>query len=113
MKRTTILTLGSSALMSFALLAGAATMSSADTDAAEAQAFLAAPGSISAAISAAETQSGGKAMSAEFEEDGTNVGMYEVEIVMADGTISEHLVDPADNSVKPARKDDDDENERN
>ena len=114
MKRTTILTLGSSALMSLGLLAGAATMAAADTSAAEAKAFLAAPGSISAAINAAEAQSGGKAMSAEFEEDGTTVGMYEVEIVMPDGTVSEHLVNPADNSVKAAPTDDDDtENESN
>ncbi len=114
MKRTTILTLGSSALMSLGLLAGAATMAAADTSAAEAKVFLAAPGSISAAISAAEAKSGGKAMSAEFEEDGTNAGMYEVEIVMPDGTMSEHLVNPADNSVKAAPTDKDDtENESN
>ncbi len=110
MKRTTILTLGSGALMSLGLLAGAATIASADTSAAEAKAFLAAPGSISAAISAAEAQSGGKAMSADFEEDGANAGMYEVEIVMPDGTVSEHLVNPADNSVKAAPAEDETEN---
>ena len=114
MKRNTILALGSSALMSLGLLAGAATIATADTSAAEAQAFLAAPGSLSAAISAAEMQTGGKAMSADFEEDGANAGMYEVEIVMPDGTVSEHLVNPADNSVKPAPADEDQkENESN
>ncbi len=114
MKRNTILALGSSALISLAMLGGAATMASADTSAAEAKAFLAAPGSLSAAISAAETSSGGKAMSADFEEDGANAGMYEVEIVMPDGTVSEHLVNPADNTVKAAPAEEDEtENESN
>ncbi|WP_415183445.1 PepSY domain-containing protein [Phaeovulum sp.] len=107
MKRNAILTLGSAALMSLGLLGGAVTMASADTSPAEAQAFLAAPGSLSAAVSAAETSTGGKAMSADFEEDGVDAGMYEVEIVMPDGTVTEHLVNPADNSVKAAPADDD------
>ncbi|MBB3996107.1 hypothetical protein GGR95_003775 [Sulfitobacter undariae] len=109
MKRNTIIALGSSALMSLSLIAGAATIASADTSVEEAQAFLAAPGSISAAINAAETSTGGKAMSADFEEDGANAGMYEVEVVMPDGTTSEHLVNPADNSVTVAPEDNDDE----
>ncbi len=114
MKRNTILALGSTALMSLSLLGGAATMALADTSPAEAKAFLAAPGSLSAAISAAETSTGGKAMSADFEEDGANAGMYEVEIVMPDGTVSEHLVNPADNAVKLAPADEDKkENESN
>ncbi|WP_323036433.1 hypothetical protein [Pararhodobacter sp.] len=118
MKRTTILALGTSTLMSLGLLGGAATMALADTSPAEAQVFLAAPGSLTAAVSAAEASSGGKAMSAEFEEDGTDAGMYEVEIVMPDGSVAEYLVNPADNSVRlmPADTDDgddDDENESN
>ncbi|WP_323005018.1 hypothetical protein [Pseudorhodobacter sp.] len=116
MKRNTILALGSTALMSLGLLTGA-TMALADTSPAEAKAFLAAPGSLSAAVSAAETSTGGKAMSADFEEDGADAGMYEVEIVMPDGTVTEHLVNPADNSVKLAPADDDkddkDENKSN
>lgn len=112
MKRNTILTLGSSALMSLGLIAGAATMAHAETSAAEAKAFLAAPGSLSAAVSAAETQSGGKAMSADFEDNGANAGMYEVEVVMPDGTVSDHLVNPADNSVTAAPADED-HNENN
>lgn len=105
MKRNTILSVGSSALISLAMLGGAATMASADTSAAEAQAFLAAPGSLSAAVSAAEASTGGKAMSAEFEDDGANAGMYEVEIVMPDGTVTDHLVNPADNLIKAAPAD--------
>lgn len=107
MKRNAILTLGTGALLSLGLLGGAASMAIAGTSAAEAKAFLAAPGSLSAAISAAETSTGGKAMSADFEEDGANAGMYEVEIVISDGTVSEHLVNPADNSVKAAPADED------
>lgn len=112
MKRNAILTLGTGALLSLGLLGGAASMALAGTSAAEAKAFLAAPGSISAAISAAESSTGGKAMSAEFEEDGAAAGMYEVEIVMPDGTVSEHLVNPADNSVKLAPADADDNDEK-
>jgi hypothetical protein len=107
MTRNAILTLGTGALLSLGLLGGAASMAIAGTSAAEAKAFLAAPGSLSAAINAAETSTGGKAMSADFEEDGANAGMYEVEIVMPDGTMSEHLVNPADNTVKAAPADDD------
>ena len=107
MKRKTILTLGSSALISLGLLGGATTMALADTSPAEAKAFLAAPGSLSAAITAAETSSGGKAMSADFESEGADSGMYEVEIVMPDGTVTEHLVNPADGSVKAAPADED------
>ncbi len=105
MKRNAILALGTGALLSLGLLGGAASMAIAGTSVAEAKAFLAAPGSITAAISAAESSTGGKAMSADFEEDGANAGMYEVEVVMPDGTVSEHLVNPADNSVKAAPAD--------
>lgn len=101
MKRTTFLAMGTTALMSLGLLGGAATVALADTSPAEAQFFLAAPGSLSAAVAAAEASTGGKAMSVDFEEDGTDAGMYEVEIVMPNGTVTEHLVNPADNSVKP------------
>lgn len=116
MNRNKILTLGTSALLSIGLISGAATMALADShkgndDAAEAQAFLASPGSIAAAITAAETQSGGKAMSAEFEDDGGDAGWYSVEIVMADGTMSELLVNPADGTVKAAPADDKDGDE--
>ncbi len=116
MNRKTILTLGSSALLSLGLISGAATMAAADShsaqsDAAEAQAFLAAPGSITAAITAAEAQSSGKAISAEFEDDGADAGWYSVEIVMADGTMTELLVNPADGTVKAAPADDMDSDE--
>ena len=116
MNRKTILTLGTAALLSLGMVGGAATMAAADShngndNAAEAQAFLAAPGSIHDVITAAETQSGGKAMSAEFEDDGTDAGWYEVEIVMADGTMSKHLVNPADGTVKAASADDMDDHE--
>ncbi|MFT6676020.1 MAG: putative membrane protein YkoI [Sulfitobacter sp.] len=111
MNRKTILKLGTSALLSLGLVAGAATMAAADShadksDAAEAQTFLAAPGSIAAAITAAEEQSGGKAMSADFETDGADAGWYDVEVVMADGTMTELLVNPADGTVKAAPADD-------
>ena len=107
MKRNAFLAPGTAALLALGLFGGVASMAIAGTSAADAKAFLAAPGSLSAAITAAETSTGGKAMSADFEEDGANAGMYEVEIVMSDGTVSEHLVNPADNSVKAAPADED------
>ena len=112
MNRKTIVNLGSSTLICLGMLGGAATMSAAGTSPAEAKAFLAAPGSLSAAVGAAEKSTGGKAMSATFEEDGAAPGVYEVEIVMPDGTVSDHLVNPADNSVKAAPADEEhDEND--
>ncbi len=112
-----IKTFGASALLALGLLGGAATIAAADqhsssNDAAEAQAFLAAPGTIGDAIKAAEANTGGKAMSASFESDGTTAGMYEVEIVKPDGTMMTAIVNPADGSVtaKPASATDDDQN---
>lgn len=114
MNRKTILTLGSSALISLGLLGGAATIASANqnaaNDMAEAQAFLAAPGSLNDAVIAAETKTGGKAMSASFESDDANAGMYEVEIVMPDGTMMAAVVNPADGSATAMSAMDDDEN---
>lgn len=107
-------TLGASALLALGLLGGVATIAAADqhaaNDAAEAQAFLAAPGSIADAVKAAEANMGGKAMSASFESDGSTAGMYEVEIVMPDGAMMTAVVNPADGSVtaKPAAAMDDD-----
>ena len=111
MDRKKILTLGTSALLSIGLISGAVTMAAADShakdaNAAEAQTFLAAPGSITKAITAAQAHSGGKAMSADYESDGATAGWYEVEVVAADGTISELLVNPADGTVKAAPADD-------
>ncbi len=72
----------------------------ADSDMAEAQAFLAAPGSITEAIAAVEKNTGGKAMSAEFEtDDATSVVGYEVEVALKDGTVSTMMFNPADGSV--------------
>lgn len=111
-----ITTLGTGAVLSLGLIGGAATMALAEShaksdDASEAQAFLAAPGSITEAIAAAETKSGGKAMSAEFGNDGEDAGMYDVEVVMADGSMSDWLVNPADGTVKASMDDDGEEND--
>ena len=128
MNRKTILTLGSSALISLGLLGGAATIATANqnaaNDMAEAQAFLAAPGSLNDAVIAAEPTTGGTAMRASFESDEANAGMYEVEIVMPDGTMMAAVVNPADGSAttkamsamdhdENGEGDDDDDNESN
>lgn len=116
MNRKTILTLGTSAMLALGLIGGAATLALADghsarSDAAEGQAFLVAPGSISAAITAVEAQTNGRAMSAEFEGGGDDAGWYSVEVVAADGTTSEMLFNPVDGTIKPAPADNDDDGE--
>lgn len=102
MKRNAILALGSGALISLGLLGGAATMASAErhggTDQAEVQAFMAAKGSLVDAITAAEKQAGGKAMSVEFDNE-QGAAMYVVELAKADGTTESVAVNPTDGSV--------------
>ncbi len=86
-----------------------ATSAMADTnggDKAEVQAFMAAPMSIADAITAAESGTGGKAMSAEFDNEDIATGMYHVEVAMADGTTKEIGVNPADGSVTALVDDD-------
>lgn len=101
----TVKTFGAMALVALGVAGAGATsaladQTNADTDMAEAQAFLAAPGSISDAIAAAEKSTGGKAMSASFESDATNAALYEVEVAAADGTMSTVMVNPADGTVQ-------------
>ena len=55
-------------------------------DKAEVQAFLKESASITDAIKAAESDTGGKAMSAEFDNEDSQTGSYEVEVAMTDGT---------------------------
>ena len=69
-------------------------------------AFQAAPIGLAQAISTAESQSGGRAMSAEFEtEDGS--GVFEVELLAADGTEIEILVDASTGQVVIVHDDND------
>ena len=70
------------------------------SDAVEAQMFLAAPGSIADAISAAEKGTGGRAMSAAFEpDDTTQAAAWEVELALPDNTVKTVMVDPTDGKV--------------
>ncbi|WP_145953459.1 PepSY domain-containing protein [Oceaniglobus indicus] len=105
-------TLGAATLIALGAAGATAALADRNSDAddrAETQAFLAAPGSIMDAITAAENQTGGKAMSADFDTDDTASGVYEVEIAMTDGTTKEVAVNPADGTVT-AIIDDDDKN---
>lgn len=97
------------------------------SDTAEAQTFLAAPGTIADAVAAAEKDTGGKTMSAAFEpDDTTQAAAWEVELALPDNTIRTVMVDPATGAVtaKVAESEDqdgmaaddgedDDENESN
>lgn len=96
--------LGAAALVSMALLGGVASAQTAtDTmtdDQMETQALMAAKMSIGDAITAAETDTGDRAMSAEFTmETGDDTPVYVVEVVQADGTTTEVAVSTADGSV--------------
>ena len=102
MTRKKITLLGSSALVALGLLGGVATtalaeQSSNGPEMSEGRDFLAAKGSLSAAIAAAEGKTGGKAIDASYENG--KAAHYEVGIVMPDGTMQNAKVDPSDDSV--------------
>lgn len=101
MNRNTFKILTATTLIAPGAAAGATTAlaDSNQGDKAEVQAFQAAKGSITDAIKAAEQNTGGKAMSAEFDNEDMAAGLYDVEIAMADGTTRTVAVNPADGSV--------------
>ena len=94
-------------LLSLSLVAGSAAFAdsngAATNDAAESQAFAAAKINLADAAMKAEVTSGGKVMSIDFNAgDKTEAAAYDVEILMADGTIADYQVDPTDGTVKLA-----------
>lgn len=108
----TLKTLGAASLIALGAVGATAALADKHSDAGdkpEVQAFLAAPGSIADAVTAAEKDTGGKAMSVEFETDDTATGVYEVEVAMPDGTTKTVAVNPADGSVTAVAMDDDDD----
>ncbi len=110
MKRITVKTIATSALVSLGLL-GAGTMAAnaeshmSDDDIAEIQSFQSATQTLAQAVTAAEADTGGTAMSAEFEVEGTDGPAYKVEILMADGTTQTAMVDAMDGTVTAMAKD--------
>lgn len=114
MKRITLPLAGTAALIALGFgLSGAtsvlAEQHTGNSDMAEVEAFLASPMSIADAISAAETNTGGKAMSAEFDTEDMASGQFDVEVAMADGTTKEVVINPADGAVTPDMDDHNDE----
>lgn len=107
--------LGVATLVSLGLLGGAAAaQTSVDTqtdDQMEVEALMSSQMTVADAISAAETDSGGTAMSAEFTmETAEDSPVFVVEVAQSDGTTSELSV-AADGTVSPyAEPEDDDEN---
>lgn len=104
MKRMTLPLAGTAALIALGFGLGGATSAMAEqhtgnSDMAEVQAFLASPMTIADAISAAETSTGGKAMSVEFDTEDMATGQFDVEIAMADGMTKTVAVNPADGTV--------------
>ena len=78
-------------------------------DRAEVEAFLASPMTIADAITAAEAETGGTAMSVEFDAEDTEPARYEVEVAMADGATTTVAVNPADDGTVTAIADEDDD----
>lgn len=102
--KTRIAAAGLLALSALGLATTAARADSHDgTDAAAtAQAFAAATVTLPEAIAAAEADTGGKAMAVEFDagENGEPAA-FDVDVLMADGTMMEMVVNAADGTVAP------------
>ncbi|MCA8867582.1 MAG: PepSY domain-containing protein [Rhodobacteraceae bacterium] len=115
MKHKKILSLATGTLISLGLLGGAATMAVAEkhdsSDKAEVQAFMATTGSLTDAVTAAEKQMGGKAMSVEFDNE-NGAPVYEVELAKTDGTTQTFLVNPANGKVVK-KADENEDNDKN
>ena len=99
--------LGLGAALALGITGGVATVASAQQngngngmDKAEVQALQSAPTTLGDAVKAAESNTGGKAMSAEFDNSG-QAGAYRVEIAKQDGSIAYVMVDASEKSVTP------------
>ncbi len=115
MTRMTLKTAGTAALLALGLGTMGATAAFAEqhvasNDTAEVQAFQAATMTLSDAVKAAESNTNGKAMTAEFETEDVATGMYHVEVAMADGTSKTVAVNPADGTVAAIAADASDQN---
>lgn len=97
-QKTTII-----ALTSAAILAAASFTAQADNSAAERAAVLAATVSMGQAIEAAEAKTGGTAVSADVELGKTKV--YEIEVVLPDGSEKEVMVDMGTGQVVSVKND--------
>jgi len=119
MKRNMFKTLAGSALISLtALTAGtmaaqAESHMAAGNDTAEVQAFQAATQTLGQAITAAETQLKGKAMSAEFETEDAGAPGFKVEVLLPDGTTQSAMVNASDGTVTAMANDTEDKNSEN
>jgi len=83
------------------VIAATAPMAMADSndDAAESQAFLSSGMTLTQAATAAETDSGGTAMSAAWEHTESGGMVFEVELAYPDGKVTTVQVDPASGAV--------------
>ncbi|MGR3757433.1 MAG: PepSY domain-containing protein [Tranquillimonas sp.] len=112
MTRKIIAALGAGSMMALGLAgvtaASAASNGNEDAaNAAELQAFQSAKVSLTDAIAAAESKTGGKALDAGFESGEKQGATYEVELVKTDGSEIYAMVDPATGAVKVQAKADD------
>lgn len=98
-----------SALGLGATVASADNHSGASNDAAEAQALISATVTLDQAIAAAEQASGGKVAGIEFDNgDDGKTPAWDVEVLMADGTFKELVVNAQDGTVAEDAETDDD-----
>ncbi|WP_171054648.1 PepSY domain-containing protein [Roseovarius arcticus] len=116
MQRKTFPNFGKIVLLSAALVTGGVALANAEQKSGEGkenqmevQTFLASPQSLGQAITAAEGETGGKAMDASFDLAKDNSGVYEVELVKPDGTQVEVIVDAKGAVTVQAMVDDHDE----
>ncbi|SEW25704.1 hypothetical protein SAMN05444851_2502 [Aliiroseovarius sediminilitoris] len=102
MKRNKIALTATSGLVGLSVFAGSMAFASSDStakSAEELQQFLTANPEVAAVVAGVETNTGGKVVGAEFDDEATGNGIVEFEVMMADGTEQDMLYTLADGSM--------------
>ena len=113
MKRNKIALAATSGLVGLWVLAGSLAYASTGSDAKDAEElaqFLSANPEVAAVVADVETQTGGKVVEAEFDDETQGNGVVEFEVMMADGSEQDVLYTLAGGSMTVDVDDDDDEN---
>lgn len=102
MKRNKIALTATSGLVGLSVFAGSMAFAASDStakSAEELQQFLTANPEVAAVVAGVETNTGGKVVGAEFDDEATGNGIVEFEVMMADGTEQDMLYTLADGSM--------------
>ena len=111
MKRNKIALAATSGLVGLSVLAGSLAYASTGSDAKSAEElaqFLSANPEVAAVVADVETQTGGKVVEAEFDDETQGNGVVEFEVIMADGSEQDVLYTLADGSMTVDVDDDED-----